>query len=190
VWFGNQQGQVLYQSSSWILVTTPQVAAAGTVDVTLRTAGGTVLTLPAAFTFRDATAATGGSGPGGTGDGTGSTSTTTSAPAPSPTTAATSGGTSPTTARATTTTASGAGTSPSAGPSPTTPGTNPVTTAPAVTAAPTTTAPADPALSPRVVATGAAVDLGGGLSGVAFSGWSTLGSVPACASDPCRARSI
>jgi len=189
VWFGNQQGQVLYQSSSWILVTTPQAATAGVVDVTLRTAAGAVLTLPAAFTFREATTSTGGGGGGGTG----STSATTAPPAPSPTTAPppTSGATSPTTARSTTTTAPRVGgTSPTAGPSPTTPGTNPVTTAPAATASPATTAPTDPALSPRAVAAGAPVDLGGGLSGVAFSNWSTLGSVPACASDPCRARSI
>lgn len=185
VWFGNQQGQVMHQSSSWILVTTPPVATAGPVDVTLRTAAGTMLTLPAGFTFRDATTATGGAGGGGTG----STTATTAAPAPSPTTAAP-GATSPTTARSTTTTAAGGGTSPTAGPSPTTPGTSPATTAPATTASPATTTPADPALSPRAVAVGAPVDLGGGLNGVAFSGWSTLGSVPACASDPCRTRSI
>ncbi len=186
VWFGNQQGQVLHQSSSWILVTTPPVAAAGPVDVTLRTAAGTVLTLPAAFTFRDAATGAGG---GGSGAGTGSTTATTAASAPSPTTAATSGGTSSTTARSTTSTAP-AGSNPTAGPSPTTPATSPATTAPAATAAPATSTPADPALSPRAVTAGAPVNLGGGLNGVAFSGWSTLGTVPACASDPCRARSI
>ncbi len=188
VWFGNQQGQVLYQSSSWILVTTPPVAAPGPVDVTLRTAAGTVLTLPAAFTFREpSTAPTAG---GGSGGGTGSTTATTAAaPATSPSTAATSGGTSPTTARSTTSTtptAPGAGTSPTSGPSPTTP----ATSAPVATTAPVATAPADPALSPRAVAAGGAVNLGGGLTGVAFSGWSTLGSVPACASDPCRTRQL
>ncbi|MEZ5409899.1 MAG: S8 family serine peptidase [Acidimicrobiales bacterium] len=198
VWFGNQQGQVLFQSSSWILVTTPPVAEAGPVDVTLRTAAGTVLTLPGAFTFRDAATASG----GGSG-GTGSTSATTAPPAPSPTTAPASGGTSPTTASGGTSSGgtgsggagsggagSGGGTSPTTAPSADNPGTSPATTAPAVTAAPATTAPPDPALSPRTVTAGAPVDLGGGLTGVAFNGWSTLGSVPACASDPCRARSI
>lgn len=187
VWFGNQQGQVLHQSSSWILVTTPPVATAGAVDVTLRTAAGTVLTLPAAFTFRDVATGAGG---GGSGAGTGSTTATTAASAPSPTTAATSGGTSATTARSTTSSTLGVGTSPTSGPSPTTPATSPATTAPVATTAPATTAPVDPALSPRAVTAGAPVNLGGGLNGVAFSGWSTLGSVPACASDPCRARSI
>lgn len=52
VWFGDAPGTVLGQTPNSLWVLTPPMADAGTVDVSLRRTGqGTVITLPAAYTF-------------------------------------------------------------------------------------------------------------------------------------------
>jgi hypothetical protein len=52
VWFGDAPGTVLAQTPDFLWVLTPPVADAGTVDVSLRRTGeGTVITMPAAYTF-------------------------------------------------------------------------------------------------------------------------------------------
>ncbi|MEL6981584.1 MAG: S8 family serine peptidase, partial [Actinomycetota bacterium] len=102
VWFGDQPGQLVHHSSTWIIVVAPPRSQAGPVDVTLRTNGaGTVLLAQDAFTYID---------PSG-----GSTPTVPDSPdttTPSPTTVPTTGPTPSTT-------------SPGGGGEPTTPTTSP-----------------------------------------------------------------
>lgn len=70
VWFGDQPGDVLYQSRSWILTVAPAAGRSGPVDVGISTVfEGTVLMLTDGFTYRDPTG-------GGSGGGSGTTTTT------------------------------------------------------------------------------------------------------------------
>ncbi|MEM9562749.1 MAG: S8 family serine peptidase [Actinomycetota bacterium] len=219
VWFGDQPGDLIYQSSNWIIAVAPSRSQAGPVDVSLRSpSAGTVLLVTDGFTYLDpggsqapttptTSPATTTTSPGGggtsptTSPGSGSTTTspgatTTSPGATSPTTSP--GGTSPTTGSTTSSPTIAPTTSPTTS-SPTTssPTTGPT---PSTTEAPgasttvesttTTAAPTGPPRTARSRVVGGAVGLSGGLTGVPLAGLGGLGDVPVCVSEPCRARRI
>lgn len=207
VWFGDQPGQLVHHSSTWIIVVAPPRSQAGPVDVTLRSnSAGTVLLAQNAFTYIDPDGGPAPTVPSTTVPDTpdttspGDPSTTTT---PTPTTSPGGGG-------GPTTTSGGDGgattsTSPSTSPSTSAPdGTT--TTAPGgtsttdgsgggvTTTAPdqgsTTTEPPGPPRLSRAMPAGDPIALSGGLQGVPLQGLSGLGQLTPCISEPCRARRI
>ncbi|MEM7324842.1 MAG: S8 family serine peptidase, partial [Actinomycetota bacterium] len=200
VWFGNQAGEVIYRTSTWILVQTPAVVTPGPVDLRVRK-GSIDLVVPDGFTFFDPvpdptpqpTTSTTTKNNGPTTTAVGATTSTTSGPTSIVSTSTIVGDTS-------TTTPGGGATSTTSGATSTTPGQTTTTTsgatstsdpATSTTAAATTTTTA-PAVPPqqRSLVLGPAIDLGDGVQGVPLGGLSGLDTVPRCASDPCRIRKV
>lgn len=214
VWFGDQPGQLVHHSSTWIIVVAPPRSQAGPVDVTLRSnSAGAVLLAEDAFTYIDPDG-----GPSPTVPGTtvpdqpattnpGNPTTTTPTPTTSP------GGGQPTTP--TTSPAGGGGptTTVGDGTTTTTPtstpggGSDPTTTTPGATSttegsgggastttptedSSTTTEPPGPPLRSRAQPSGEPIALGGGLQGVPLQGLGGLGQVSPCISEPCRAQRL
>ncbi len=146
VWFGDQPGQLVHHSPTWIIVVAPARSVAGPVDISLRSASaGTVLLARDAFTYVDpsggqqpttpttspssepttSTTASSGGGGGGGGGGVPSTTTPVGGGDPTSTTTSSGGGGGGTTS---TTTSSGGGDGGGGGVTTSTPGAT--TTAP------------------------------------------------------------
>ncbi len=212
VWFGDQPGDLIYQSSNWIIAVAPTRAEAGTVDVSLRSpSAGTVLLVPGGFTHLDpgggpspttpttgppsTTTAPGGGTTPTTSPGSGQTTTSPGATTTSPSTTSPSttapGGGSPTTQPATGSTTSAPTSSPTtSGPTTSGPTTGPPDSSTTTERATTTTAPTGPPRVLRSLVAGGPVGLSGGLTGVPLSGLGGLGDVPPCVTEPCRARRL
>jgi hypothetical protein len=205
VWFGDRPGDLVFHSSSWILVMAPPRSEAGAVDITFRSSSaGTVLLVEDGYTYVGlgapggdvGTTTTTGGGPTPTTARSGTTTTTvwpgsTSTTPPAPTTSTTAPST-------TTSTTSASGGSPSttsgSGTTTTTSGQAPTTQAARTTTTTSSGSGAGSDVAPRTVSRplvlGDPVDLGGGLRGVRLQGLGDLDGVPLCSSDPCRTRRV
>jgi hypothetical protein len=179
VWFDDQPGDLLFQSSGWILVAAPPRSEPGPVDIGLRSpSAGTVLLVRDGFTYTGSDPASGATTTTTVRTTTTATITTTTiAPGITATTTTTSGASPSTTSRS--------------GATSTTSGT-PTTGAPAQSTTTTSGGGGQTRVErvSRALTLGGPVDLGGGLQGVALQGFGSLGDVPHCASDPCRTRRI
>jgi hypothetical protein len=191
VWFGDVPGTVLVASDRMMVVLSPALSAAGTVDISLRRTGeGTVLTVPGGFTYlggsSSSSGTTGGGSSGAGSSGTGSGGST----APSTGGGTGDGGGGGTGGGAVTNPGTGDG---GGGGEVTNPGTGDGGGGGEVADPGTGDSGADgssptrlDSRQPRTRGGGEVVDLGNGLRGVMVDGANPMAGAPSCATEPCR----